>query len=795
MPDINPEADNSLWQIRLFGALEVEKPNGEHVALSGKKAGELLAYLAIHPYQSHQREKLIDVLWNDSDIVHVRTRLRQEIAALRSLFPAKGGESPLLRISSQECQLQPSVKVDAIQFLEACSTAKQEMNTDAKIRLLAEACALYRFDLLSDYSEVWIHGERVRFSQIFEQALYDLAEAYRENQQYANSEETLNRLLIHNPLMEEAHVSLMRIYADLKQPTRILQQYQTLERSLHDKAGVSPSESARNIAENLRINITHPGSVSEVTGPEILTHAVVQSKTQNHSEAHFDPFENLMSDVDVDLRSIPIVKPRLVRRHYVSLITILLVFGVVSAGLWHRKRTYPISTKVTKSTQSVPITRHTEKLVYLDKPKPGELPNAEARGIVYTDFGMIVTGNIQTEKEDTDILTMSWDSKGTIKWRKRYSSPEHDCDRAFSICKDSSGGVYVGGETYIRDRPGKPGEWHMLLLHYDPIGKETVICSKHTSLPHIDGIDVVQDTKGGCFICGDTLVNGKQTGLLMHCNAAGKLLWEKPIGGINTHVSRLNPNGAGNVYWCGTSRSRKSQRESDTDCVIGYVDSNGKEIWSHPIEGPALGNNSANKITTDRAGDAYVGGIFCTVDPIHGGHEMKLGVAKYGPKGDKIWLTIVQESGPEVALNGMEVDYKGDFVIGGTEILPNGNSDIVLARYNTYGEKYRCWHYTAPTGFKSAALTAPMLFHNGEVMIVGEISTGDYFILDTAVSSVFRARFSSDCSLTEQSIYDSEHNLLTVSRFATPEIIVGQVELPTNTVLRKDERAFMVLHY
>src|SRR5258706_14595455 len=64
------------WHIHLFGALEVDGPTGERARLNGKKAGELLAFLALKPGQAHSRERLLTLLWGDIDVSHSRTRLR-----------------------------------------------------------------------------------------------------------------------------------------------------------------------------------------------------------------------------------------------------------------------------------------------------------------------------------------------------------------------------------------------------------------------------------------------------------------------------------------------------------------------------------------------------------------------------------------------------------------------------------------------------------------------------------------------------------------------------------------------
>src|SRR5438874_1435341 len=55
-----------------------------------------------------------------------------------------------------------------------------------------------------------------------------------------------------DPLREEAHYDLMRLYAAAGQPSATLHQYQELERLLRDELGETPSAATRALAEELR---------------------------------------------------------------------------------------------------------------------------------------------------------------------------------------------------------------------------------------------------------------------------------------------------------------------------------------------------------------------------------------------------------------------------------------------------------------------------------------------------------------------------------------------------------------
>src|SRR5258708_24388460 len=69
--------------LALLGGFRLQKDSGEPVPLSTKKAGALLAYLALHPGQAQPRPKLAALLWGDHSGVQARDSLRQALSLLR----------------------------------------------------------------------------------------------------------------------------------------------------------------------------------------------------------------------------------------------------------------------------------------------------------------------------------------------------------------------------------------------------------------------------------------------------------------------------------------------------------------------------------------------------------------------------------------------------------------------------------------------------------------------------------------------------------------------------------------
>jgi DNA-binding SARP family transcriptional activator len=204
--------NTGLWRIRLFGSVEVTTPTGDSISVTSKKTGELLACLAVHPGRAHSREKLVDVIWGDSEVGDARARLRQEILSLRSLIAPSDDSGSPFEITKDSCRLSPETVTDAVRFEETSRLARQETDFRLKLGLYRSAIALYTADLLPGYDSAWIGAERARLSQCFSRALFDLAEALRELKDYSGAEESLGSLKKHDPLSEECYIALMRLH-------------------------------------------------------------------------------------------------------------------------------------------------------------------------------------------------------------------------------------------------------------------------------------------------------------------------------------------------------------------------------------------------------------------------------------------------------------------------------------------------------------------------------------------------------------------------------------------------------
>ena len=112
--------------------------------------------------------------------------------------------------------------------------------------------ALYKGEFLAEepFAE-WALSKRERLKRLYLDALMKLAELYEETSQTAKAINCLNRVIIMDPLEEEACKSLMIVYADSGMTQAALSIYERLVRRLDHELGVEPDRETREIYKKI----------------------------------------------------------------------------------------------------------------------------------------------------------------------------------------------------------------------------------------------------------------------------------------------------------------------------------------------------------------------------------------------------------------------------------------------------------------------------------------------------------------------------------------------------------------
>jgi len=253
--------------------------------LAGKEQA-LLIYLACQPGKRFSRDHLATLLWGETSPERTRYNLRRALWHLRSALE-KVGLSPADCLTTDDSWVtvptSAPIWIDVLVFEEAFESASQHLEehfspTFEGVRRMRESLDLYRGEFLVGFSisqapdfEHWLLVERERLFQLLLRALTTLIQSFIAWGRRDEGIAVCQRLLELDPLQEDIHRLLMRLYWDTGRRTQALRQYRVLERILRRELDIEPVQETQELYERILQQELSPTSISSLTLTSRLT--------------------------------------------------------------------------------------------------------------------------------------------------------------------------------------------------------------------------------------------------------------------------------------------------------------------------------------------------------------------------------------------------------------------------------------------------------------------------------------------------------------------------------------------
>lgn len=707
--------------LELFQGFRARVDNGAPLEVARQQAGALLAYLALHRESVLSREELSVLFWPEAEQEEGRQNLRRYLYLLRNQWEQPPFEKGSLLLTTRfTVQLNPlRVQTDVAAFEEAVRAAETSSDPAERIRLLSQAVDLYRGELLHGFYQDGFISERLRLDGVYRNALHALTLTYEQAGDLNHAIETALRAVATDPLMEEAHCDLMRLYAAQGQPSAVLRQYQELERVLQEELGETPSEEVRHLMESLRhraqVRSTEPSNGHAPPAPS----ATVPPPSRTQA---------LISD-SVPLASVsPAPRMRLPQRLPVTVICVLSL-----ALLWLLTHRQPGITSRPSASASVPSAAPKEARplwVARYPPLPDEIDSSEPTALITDGAGNIyVTGFTRTEQHDVDYLTLKYDPNGNLLWRARYNGPGNDVDRARSIALDHEGNVYVTGDSDNGKGNGQTrlSGLDIATIKYDgQTGKELWVQRYNGPA---DGEEwakkiVVNPTNGGICVVGISRTGQRSSdegpcreGILIKYDRVGRVQWvrREGVSELAGHVDFFDLAGdmSGNLYIVGSTTTVKHLVRNEDFLIVKYTP--GGEIeWKRTYGAPSNGIEVAQHVSLDSTGIVYVTGIGFIGVPTNGGGHRDVLTIQYDPAGNERWKQTYDFDKKNEFPNGIAVTPGGDIgVCGETK-----DGDYFIMRSTPSGTVQWAQTYNGLGNFQDNA-TAIAFDSQGYLLVTG----------------------------------------------------------------------------
>ncbi len=238
----------SLLKLYFLGPPRLEL-NGKLVEPDTRKAIALVAYLALTG-ERYDRDALAALLWPELDGSRARAALRRTLSALKAAV----GEAPLYATRTVIGLNPEATWCDVLAFRDL-------LEGDPSDGELEQAVDLYRDDFLAGFSlrdslsfDDWQLLEAQNLRRGLENALEKLTRDGLTRGQIARSLPFARRWLQLDPLREEAHRQLMRLYAADNRRDAALRQYRECVRVLEEELGVAPLPETTALYETIQEN-------------------------------------------------------------------------------------------------------------------------------------------------------------------------------------------------------------------------------------------------------------------------------------------------------------------------------------------------------------------------------------------------------------------------------------------------------------------------------------------------------------------------------------------------------------
>ncbi|MEM7123727.1 MAG: BTAD domain-containing putative transcriptional regulator [Pseudomonadota bacterium] len=248
-------------EILLLGGFELRAGSDVLDSIPTRKARCLLAYLALNGDERQPREKLIGLLWGESEERNAQQSLRQALTYIRKCFDDLDVQ-PLVADRDSVSLDSRSFGLDVDQFRELAAS-----NESAD---LEAALALYKgemldgLDLKDDAFQAWVDVERRTLNDLYLRTLLTLAELCSQSGDHEKAIGLAQRLLAIDPLQERVHRMLMTLYAQTGRREAALRQFTQCRDVLSNELDVEPEAATIELFETLRRD---GGAERPVTAP------------------------------------------------------------------------------------------------------------------------------------------------------------------------------------------------------------------------------------------------------------------------------------------------------------------------------------------------------------------------------------------------------------------------------------------------------------------------------------------------------------------------------------------------
>ncbi|MEI6948750.1 SBBP repeat-containing protein [Paraflavisolibacter sp. H34] len=330
-----------------------------------------------------------------------------------------------------------------------------------------------------------------------------------------------------------------------------------------------------------------------------------------------------------------------------------------------------------------------------------------------------ITGFSGTLEEDPNnaYATVKYTAGGSQQWAARIGVASGNAQgRATDLAVDGSGNVYVTGGApgtsaldYVTAKYSTGGVQQWLTRYNGPGNSDDLAQALHL------------DANGNVYLTGQSWGGGTSFDFAtFKLNNAGQQQWIQRYGGPGSGADfarDIATDASGNVYVTGSSPGNTSGR----DFVTLKYHTNGNLLWEKRFNGTGNGDDGAEAVFVDGAGNVYVTG-----GSTGAGSGVDFITIKYDKAGAEKWVKRYTSTGsfPDGGKD-IAVDKDGNVYVTGTGQGASANGDFTTIKYDLGGNRKWVKTYNGPGNNEDRAVKLA-LDGSGNIYISGQSNGGGY---------------------------------------------------------------------
>jgi DNA-binding SARP family transcriptional activator len=238
-----------ILQVTLFGGIRITKNNWTTEIKIPREVQLLLAYLLIHRDRTRPREVVAGIFWGELSQERAHASLSNTLWKLKKVLESDGIPAGTYLVNNhpgevgfnRESQYWLDVEVFEQETCPLLASPPDQAD-ETNIHELERILGLYQGELLEGSYKDWALGERERLRTLYLKSLRYLLQYYRSRGLYEDGLAYGQQILNVDPLREDIHREMMRLYQDNGQRALAVRQHEVCRLALSKELGISPME-------------------------------------------------------------------------------------------------------------------------------------------------------------------------------------------------------------------------------------------------------------------------------------------------------------------------------------------------------------------------------------------------------------------------------------------------------------------------------------------------------------------------------------------------------------------------